>query len=147
MKTTFFTIAIICFLFSLNLKAQDATPTPVSKAKINFKALEHDFGKINENDGPVTFKFDLTNDGTDPLTLSNVKASCGCTTPDWTKEPIAPKGKGNVQATYNPKNRPGKFTKTITVSNNSDQPSVVLTIKGEVIPAPVELPANPEPQK
>lgn len=127
-------------MFSINMFAQDVAKP--SLAKITFKAMEHDFGQIKENDGPVTHKFEFTNTGKEPLILSNVRASCGCTTPEWTKEPIPPKGKGFVQATYNPKNRPNNFQKTITVTSNADEPNVILTIKGFVIPAPVEEPKN-----
>ena len=105
---------------------------------IVFAALSHDFGKIKEEDGEATTVFEFVNNGTEPLILSEVRASCGCTTPDWTKEPVAPGAVGFVKATYNAKGRPGMFEKSITVKSNAAEgkESVVLTIKGEVIPAP-----------
>ncbi|GAB4280152.1 MAG: DUF1573 domain-containing protein [Marinilabiliales bacterium] len=103
---------------------------------ISFKEEVYDFGTIKEEDGSVTCTFEFTNTGNEPLIINNVKASCGCTTPDWTKTPVAPGKKGYVKATYNPKNRPGKFNKTITVMSNAETPAKVLRIQGEVTPSP-----------
>lgn len=104
---------------------------------IAFSELEHDFGEFKEVDGKVFYDFEFTNNGNSPLIVTNVKPSCGCTTPDWTKEPVAPGKKGFVRATYDPKSRPGKFSKTITVTTNIDKP-VILTIKGNVEPKPID---------
>lgn len=101
---------------------------------ITFTKTEHDFGKINEADGKVTTVFEFKNDGMTPLTLTNVRASCGCTTPKWTKEPIEPGQSGAITVTYNPNGRPGSFTKRITVTSNASEPTKYLTIRGEVIP-------------
>ena len=80
----------------------------------------------------------LLNPGTKkPVTLDNVQASCGCTTPQWSKEAIAPKKKGFINVTYNPAGRPGSFTKSITVKYHDaseETKTIVLNIKGEVIP-------------
>lgn len=101
---------------------------------ITFEKMSHDFGKINEADGRVTTIFTFKNEGMAPLVLSNVRASCGCTTPTWTKTPVEPGQTGDITVTYNPNGRPGRFQKTITVTSNASEPSVKLTIKGEVIP-------------
>ena len=69
-----------------------------------------------------------------PLVLSNVRASCGCTTPKWTREPVAPNASGEIEVSYDPKNRPGSFNKTVTVSSNAENSTVVLNIKGTVAP-------------
>jgi len=103
--------------------------------KANFSVKEYDFGKIQEENGPVTFNFEFTNEGEAPLIISNVAPSCGCTTPTWTKEPVAPKGKGVISTTYNPSGRPGQFYKSIKITtNDKDNPSFDIYIKGEVIP-------------
>ncbi len=68
------------------------------------------------------------------MVVSRVQASCGCTTPTWTKEPIEPGKKGSITVTYNPSGRPGVFTKTITVYSNATDEQTTLIIKGEVIP-------------
>ena len=108
-------------------------------ANISFDEEVHDFGKINEADGSVTVNFSFTNTGSVPLMIKQVHASCGCTAPSWSKEPVLPGKKGFVGATYNPVNRPGPFTKTITVISNAATANKVLTIKGEVNPKPKSL--------
>lgn len=103
--------------------------------KITFKASEHDFGNIEE--GPkANYEFVFKNTGKEPLVLSNVKASCGCTTPSWPKEPILPQQEGKILVTYNTQGRPGSFVKNITVTSNADVENVVLTIKGNVKQTP-----------
>jgi hypothetical protein len=121
-----YSILLLCLAFSFLVNAQ--------KAVINFEVMEHDFGKVKEVDGKITFIFDFTNKGMSPLVVSRVQASCGCTTPTWTKEPIEPGKKGSITVTYNPAGRPGTFTKSITVYSNATDEQVVLSIKGEVIP-------------
>ena len=93
----------------------------------------HDFGTIKEADGNVSAVFKITNKTKEPIVLTDAKASCGCTTPKWTKEPIAPGKQGQIKATYNPANRPGAFNKTITVSSNGSPSTLTLNIKGEVV--------------
>lgn len=105
---------------------------------ITFNETTHDFGKINEAGGRVTTVFEFTNEGMIPLVLTNVRASCGCTTPRWTHEPIEPGQKGQITVTYNPSGRPGRFQKTVTVTSNATVPSTRLYIKGEVIPKPAK---------
>ena len=105
---------------------------------ITFNETTHDFGKINEADGKVTTIFEFINEGMTPLVLTNVRASCGCTTPKWTHEPIEPGQKGQITVTYNPSGRPGRFQKTVTVTSNATVPTTKLYIKGEVIPKPAK---------
>lgn len=113
---------------------QTATPAaPVKKegASLDFKFTEHNFGELEE--GPkAAVDFVFTNTGSKPLILTDVKASCGCTTPDWPKEPIAPGQSSKIKVEYNTQGRPGDFTKSITItSNESDQPKMIY-IKGKV---------------
>lgn len=98
--------------------------------KIEFKKLTHDFGSFKESDGVQTTRFEFTNTGTVPLVLSAVRASCGCTTPTWTREPVAPGKSGSIEVSYNPAGRPGMFTKSVTVTSNAETPNVNLTIQG-----------------
>ncbi len=111
---------------------------------ITFKTTEHDFGKINEADGRVTTVFEFKNEGMEPLVLSNVRASCGCTTPKWTREPIEPGQTGQITVTYNPNGRPGRFQKTVTITSNATEATTRVYIKGEVIPKPAK-PVNQYP--
>ena len=101
---------------------------------ITFEKTDHDFGKINEADGRVTTIFTFKNEGMAPLVLSNVRASCGCTTPTWTKTPIEPGQTGDITVTYNPNGRPGRFQKTVTITSNATEATKKVYIKGEVIP-------------
>ena len=116
--------------FMVPLMSQTVEP------KISFNETEHDFGKFKEDDGKVTFKFEFINTGGSDLIIQNVSASCGCTAPSWTREPIAPGAKGFVAATYDPAGRPGSFRKYVTVISNSNPGSSRLTISGEVEPKP-----------
>ncbi len=115
-------------IIAVSLKAQIAT------TKMQLSATEHDFGTFKEEAGRQTFDFIVTNTGTEPLVIQNVVASCGCTTPEWTKEPIPAGAKGKVTAIYDPKNRPGQFNKTLSVYTNTSPAVAVLVIKGEVVP-------------
>ena len=81
---------------------------------------------------PVTHTFKFTNNGDDPLIISSVQASCGCTVTDYSKDPVMPGGEGYVKATYNAANV-GVFNKTVTVNANTDGQPVLLTIKGTVV--------------
>ncbi len=109
-------------------------------AHMKFTVEEHNFNTIPE--GPaVTFDFDFKNIGKEPIVLTTVQASCGCTTPNWSKEPILPKTSSKITATYNTQGRPGPFTKTITV--NSNVGTKILKISGTVEKAPDgSVPAN-----
>lgn len=107
--------------------------SPLWAQKLEFEKNSHDFGSFKEEAGPQRIKFTFVNKGDKPLLVSNVSASCGCTTPGWSKEAVAPGQKGFVEAEYNPAGRPGKFEKQLTViSNDVAVPSTILTIKGEV---------------
>lgn len=103
-------------------------------AYIEFEKTVHDYGKIKESNGPAVSTFTFKNTGTAPLVVTDVKPNCGCTTPEWTKKPIAPGQTGYVKASYDPKNRPGVFNKNIKVVSNAENQVIVLRIKGDVIP-------------
>ncbi|MBO7490085.1 MAG: DUF1573 domain-containing protein [Bacteroidales bacterium] len=99
--------------------------------QIEFTEQEHNYGNLQKGgDGNCEFVF--TNTGNEPLILSNVKASCGCTVPTWTKEPIMPGKTGTIKVRYNT-NNVGAFTKTITVSSNAiNAARLTLKIRGKV---------------
>jgi hypothetical protein len=123
---------LFCFVLTLFL---DLRPFAQElKSVISFDQKEFNFGTFRESDGMVVHDFIFTNVGKVPLILRDVKASCGCTTPEWTKEPILPGRTGSIRVSFNPKNRPGSFSKTIQVSSNAEVPVVTLAIQGVVIP-------------
>ena len=114
---------------------------------IKFKTESHDFGKVEEG-VQAAYTFEFTNTGTAPVVISNAQPSCGCTTPDWTREPVMPGKTGFVKASFNSSGRPGNFNKNITVVSNSETPQIALTIKGEVNPKAAGAPekvAEPAP--
>ncbi len=104
------------------------------------KESEFDFGKIPQGK-PVTHVFFFTNTGSAPFSLQNVQASCGCTTPEWSKDAVAPGATSKITVGYNAANL-GAFTKSISITYNDNQ-SKQLTIKGEVWETPAtSVPVN-----
>ena len=106
--------------------------TAHAQGALNFETDNHDFGKVVE--GTIaTYEFKFKNTGNQPVVIANVQASCGCTTPDWTKTPVLPGKYGIIKTMYSSSGRPGVFNKTVTVTSNAIEPSKVLSIKGSVI--------------
>ncbi len=104
---------------------------------LKFTKTIHNFGTIKEEKGLVTHTFEFENKGNTPVLVNAADVSCGCTTPIWTKEPVLPNKRGVVKISYNPANRPGKFSKAITVKTNVG--SQVLRVTGVVTPRPKTL--------
>jgi hypothetical protein len=124
----------IIFLFSTLVLLGIAANSQYLQTKIQISPTEYNFGVFKEEAGRQSFDFIVTNAGNAPLIIQNVVASCGCTTPEWTKGPIPPGGRGKVTAIYDPANRPGSFNKTLTVYTNAKPGTSIITIKGEVTP-------------
>ncbi|MEO6455779.1 MAG: DUF1573 domain-containing protein, partial [Ginsengibacter sp.] len=115
--------------------------TSASNDVITLKETEFDFGKIPHGK-PVTHVFLFTNTGNTQVSLQNVQASCGCTTPEWSKDAVAPGETSKITVGYNAASM-GIFTKTITITYNDNQ-SKQLIIKGEVWQTPsASAPENP----
>lgn len=116
--------------------AAPAEPTTT----IKFKTETHDFGTLQEGD-PAEAEFMFTNTGKKPLIIQNVQPGCGCTTPFWSKDPVAPGKTGVIKAAYGTKGRVGAFNKNITVTSSAG--TNVIYIKGTVEKAPEgSVPAN-----
>lgn len=123
-----FILTLVVALFGFAAQAQEQ---PADGAKIQFAEKVINYGKIDKGaNGTRVFKF--KNEGNQPLVLNTVRASCGCTTPKWTREPIAPGQEGEITVKYDT-NRMGNFHKTVTVNSNATNKTVVLTIKGQVM--------------
>ena len=105
-----------------------------NSAGFSFGKMIHDFGRIKEEGGKVTYKFKFKNTGKKPIIIKNVQSTCGCTTPEWSKAPIVPGKEGFVSAEFDPHQRPGAFNKQIKVYNNLTNQPIVLAVKGDVIP-------------
>ncbi|MFI5220869.1 MAG: DUF1573 domain-containing protein [Bacteroidia bacterium] len=134
-------VLVSCVSISVNAQNNQQIDSSQFKAEIKFEETLHDFGNIQEGT-LAAYEFIFTNTGKAPLVLSNVQPSCGCTSPEWSKEPVAPGAKGKVKAVYNSYGRPGNFQKYITVKSNAANTQVDLTIKGTVLSKPVE-PVSP----
>ena len=127
MKKVFLLGAILLGFTSLGI----AQTTPVTatasaavdpnKAEFKFDKEVHDFGTVNEGPAAV-YEFKFANTGKEPLLLTNVVASCGCTTPKWSKEPVGQGKTGSIFVSYDTNGRPGGFNKAVTVSSNSKTP-------------------------
>lgn len=134
-------ILVFAFLSVGMVSAQQQGP------HIAFDKTVHDYGTLKEEDGIAKYNFEFTNTGSAPLIINRVRPTCGCTSSEHTKKPVNPGEKGFVSAEFNPKNRPGPFSKTIRIySNSADNPSVVLRIKGKVEPKPRTI-ADDYPRK
>jgi hypothetical protein len=119
-------ILFLAFCAITHLQAQENK----APQKLKFATTTYDFGSKPQGK-PVNTEFEFSNMGTEPLVLETVKASCGCTTPEWTKEPVMPGKKGTIKVQYNMA-REGSFNKTITVTTK-DSETVVLTITGNAV--------------
>lgn len=126
-----FSLITICFIAKLS--AQDKKGTLEgggTSPEITFESKEHDFGTMKKG-ADMKYEFKFKNTGKSPLILNNVKASCGCTTPTWPKEPIGPGKSSSIKVEYDSK-RVGPFTKSITITSNAITPSLEISIKGAV---------------
>lgn len=126
-KSLFILFALI--LSTSFVVAQDAKKAP----KATFDKSVHDFGKVAEEAGSVSCEFSFKNTGDAPLLIQNVRTTCGCTTPDYTKEPVLPGKTGKIKVTYSTTGRPGTFNKDVTLFTNVPDSIYRVKVKGEVI--------------
>jgi hypothetical protein len=141
MKKMILTMAsAMLFIFTAGYSQAVSNQTaakPDDKSKVNgpvakFDKMSHSFGEIPQST-PVTTKFLITNDGNEPLVIASAKASCGCTTPSYTQDPVLPGKTAEITVSYNAAVL-GDFNKTVTVKTNAAEQPVVLRIDGKVIP-------------
>src|SRR4051812_16313859 len=102
-----------------------------NQAAFKFNEEEFNFGTIMQGD-QVKHDFEFTNTGKEPLIISNAAGSCGCTVPEWPKEPIAPGAKAMIKVTFNSAGKMGMQDKTITLTSNAKQNPMVIHLKGNV---------------
>lgn len=125
--------------------AQSEDVKPKERGEMKFEKTRHNFGVFSQDTAVVSHEFVFTNVGKAPLIIHQANASCGCTVPEYTLEPIMPGEKGKITVTYNGKGRrPGVFRKSITIHNNGRQSPIRVYIEGEMIESeapiqPVEL--------
>lgn len=141
-KTVLFLILAMGITMGMNAQSQKSIRSEISPdgsskaenyAEIKFDTLRCNLGIFPETDPVRKYSFTFTNVGTAPLIVNQAFASCGCTVPTFTKEPIKPGDKGSINVTYNGKGLlPGRFSKTITVRTNAKNRIVRLIVEGEM---------------
>lgn len=132
MKNRFHVMIVAFLLFIANaIVAQNKAD--VNGPQIKFDKETHDYGNIPlRGDGNCVFTFENT--GNEPLVLTNVRAGCGCTVPQWPREPVLPGESAEIKVRYTTLNRPHRINKSIVVTSNSvEKSTIVLRIKGEVV--------------
>jgi hypothetical protein len=131
------TISAFLFITILSARAQVnnsvGTALPIPADVLQVKENSHNFGKIPQG-RPATYTFEIVNTGSTPLQLDNVRASCGCTTPEWSKAPIEPGATAEIKVGYNAYAE-GTFSKTVTIIYSTNR-TKLLTISGEVYKVP-----------
>ena len=113
-----------------------ATSTPPANGKLpvmSFTKSEHDFGTIAEGE-TVDYTFDFKNTGASDLIITDAKGSCGCTVPEFPKDPIKPGKSGKIKVSFNSAGKPGMQSKTVTITTNTAPGKEILTIKSSVTP-------------
>ncbi len=121
------TLLLTLFVVATQLLLAQGTP------KMEFKENCYDFKYIKESDGDAVGSLEFTNTGDAPLIIFRGAASCGCTVPEFSKEPIAPGKNSQVKITYHAKGRHGSFTKNVYLYTNVQDKPIMVTIKGVVI--------------
>ena len=116
-------------------QSQEVPTDPEKLTSIQFENIEFNFGSVKEGE-KVRHLYKFKNTGSKPLTIINAAASCGCTVPKWSKEPIAPGATGEIEAEFDSKGKVGAQTKTVTVTANTTPSETKLILKGEVIGDP-----------
>ncbi len=126
-----FLFAVTWCLFSIVVEAQQSVSDTTSGAKIAFENKIHLFGELHQDDEAVC-AFVYTNAGNSPLIVNDVEAACGCTVPQWSKEPLMPGATDTIRVRYDTKRR-GRFNKVVTVHSNAiDKPHLDLMLRGTV---------------
>ncbi len=133
MKNALHLVALMAIVMFFGINSADAKNSK-GDSKIKFTETSHDFGIVDENGGNVSYEFEFINEGLGNLVILEARSQCGCTRPEYPKNPIAPGKKGKIKVTYMPKGRPGSINRTITVMTNGKPSKSVLQIKGRVVP-------------
>ena len=126
---------LIVVLAGLLLSASLSAQQP-NTSQATYKTMSHDFGQIQEAAGPVSFTFEFTNTSQTPFIIENISTTCGCTTPEYSRQPILPGRSGIIEVIYDPTGRAGAFNNPIVVTSNNRRDQVRLSIRGEVVPRP-----------
>ncbi len=130
---TFATAVILAITTGCSQTPNNNTADNSSGPVIKFDSVAYDYGNVQQG-GNGVHEFVFENTGSQPLVLSNVRSSCGCTVPQWPKDPIKSGEKASIKVQYNTRLM-GPFSKSITVYSNGSKTPVILRIKGTVVQA------------
>ena len=132
------------------LYAQDKAAAPAAEnknqAEFKFDVEEYNFGSVKQGES-VSYEFSFTNVGKEPLIITNASGSCGCTVPEWPKEPLKKGDKANIKVTFNSTGKFGMQDKTITIVSNAKGGNKTLHLKGNVESPPVKSEVAPTEEK
>jgi hypothetical protein len=134
---------VFVLFIGFGVYAQSEEQATQSTAQITFEESVFEFGDITQGDR-VQHVFNYTNKGTEPLILSSVKTTCGCTAPDWSREPLAPGESTSMTVSFNSTGKMGMQNKTITVNSNATNDPERIRITANVLAKPVPETAAPE---
>ena len=116
----------------MNDNTAEKSDSNTGSPAFTFEKELHDFGQLVDGER-VSYSFKFTNSGDAPLIISSAKGSCGCTVPNWPKDPIAPGESGTIDVTFNSSGRSGKQKKAVTLTANTNPNRKVINITSEVI--------------
>ena len=139
MKKVILSAAVVLFVASASIAQTDKNAAPAATATsvstdgpvMKFDKEEHNFGTIKQGD-KVEYAFEFVNTGKEPLIISEAHGSCGCTVPEWPKQPLKKGEKGTIKVTFNSAGKQGIQDKTVTITSNAADSPKVLHIKGTV---------------
>jgi len=139
MKKVILSAAVVLFVASASIAQTEKSAAPASTATavstdgpvMKFDKEEHNFGTIKQGD-KVEYAFEFVNNGKEPLIISEAHGSCGCTVPEWPKQPLKKGEKGTIKVTFNSAGKQGIQDKTVTITSNAADSPKVLHIKGTV---------------
>lgn len=110
-----------------------STENVVASTTLSVDRMDHDFGDIQEAAGNVETTFTVTNSGSNPLLISEAKGSCGCTVPDYPRDPIQPGESREIAVSFDPKGKQGPQNKTVTIMANTEPATTVISLRSNII--------------
>ena len=130
-KTLLLALSLTAAAYTAQAQAPATKVATTAGPAITFEEVKYDFGSVVQG-GTVDHTFKFKNTGTAPLVISNIGVSCGCTTPEWTKDPIAPGKTGTIAAHFNSTGKMGMQNKVLTIESNATAGSTTVSLVGEV---------------